>query len=512
MESLYKRQVFATMRKNKAEAKKKRAQIGLPSSILDDSDEESCASTTSISASDSESEYQNSDSGSESTPASGEQSEGSSSSEGRSRPRRKRVLADSSSDSDSDVGTKPKRKVVPKKRIKQQSQDSDSEDQSAAQNVKQFAEAKETAAKRKQRQCQLLALSKKMKSRVPKRRGTLEIQDSGEEEKGKEAKDASGGDEDDDHNDDAPELLVGSSEEEAADDSDSPKDFIVEDKKKTGDKESSSDEKAVSLPRQFITGSQLSHFQVVVKALMINVLDETFLKSLYGGDRTKRYAQEMMASLFHFDERTILPRLENLKQRSHWTDRYKVKKHFRELRHSTFAAYSLICIHLCLYFGLYFGEKKYMQTEVCFCVHVQERVESYPKVRLMKLGLHGSVCEACKLQRQCSFSVSLSGQLYDLNSLQEDQFMPSDTQAFSVGSVCASRTEVYHALKHFKYHLFQHCRTAMEEEKNGEEEPVKETVKRVFTKLEESGWISEQYEKFQDHLNDADYFQEEKLD
>ncbi|XP_041707242.1 coiled-coil domain-containing protein 82-like [Coregonus clupeaformis] len=460
MESLYKRKVFATMRKNKAEAKKKRAQIGLPSSILDDSDEESCASTTSISASDSESEYQNSDSGSESTPASGEQSEGSSSSEGRSRPRRKRVLADSSSDSDSDVGTKPKRKVVPKKRIKQQSQDSDSEDESAAQKAKQVAEAKETAAKRKQRQSQLLALSKKMKSRVPKRRGTLEIQDSGEE-KGKEAKDASG-DEDDDHHDDAPELLVGSSEE-AADDSDSLKDFVVEDKKKTVDKEES-DEKAVSLPRQFITGSQLNHFQVVVKALMINVLDETFLKSLYGGDRTKRYAQEMMASLFHFDERTILPRLENLKQRSRWTDRYK------------------------------------------------ERVECYPKVRLMKLGLHGSVCEACKLQRQCSFSVRLSGQLYDLNSLQEDKFMPDDTQAFSVGSVCASRTEVYHALKHFKYHLFQHCRTVMEEEKNGEEEPVKETVKRVFTKLEESGWISEQYEKFQDHLNDADYFQEEKLD
>ncbi|XP_021447025.2 coiled-coil domain-containing protein 82 [Oncorhynchus mykiss] len=461
MESLYKRQVFATMRKNKAEAKKKRAQIGLPSSILDDSDEESCASTTSISASDSESEYQNSDSGSESTPASGEQSEGSSSSEGRSRPRRKRVLADSSSDSDSDEGTKPKRKVVPKKRIKQQSQDSDSEDQSAAQNAKQFAEAKETAAKRKQRQSQLLALSKKMKSRVPKRRSTLEIQDSGEEKKGKEEKDASG-DEDDDHNDDAPEVLVGSSEEEAADDSDSQKDFIVEDMKKTGDKESS-DEKAVSLPRQFITGSQLNHFQVVVKALMINVLDETFLKSLYGGDRTKRYAQEMMASLFHFDERMILPRLENLKQRSRWTDRYK------------------------------------------------ERVECYPKVQLMKLGLHGSVCEACKLQRQCSFSVNLSGQLYDLNSLQEDQFMPSDTQAFSVCSVCASRTEVYHALKHFKYHLFQHCRTVMEE-KNGEEEPVKETVKRVFTKLEESGWISEEYEKFQDHLNEADYFQEEKLD
>ncbi|XP_010898199.1 coiled-coil domain-containing protein 82 [Esox lucius] len=470
MESLYKRKVFATMRKNKAEASKKRAEIGLPSSILDDSDEESCASTTSISASDSESEYRNSDSGSESTAASGEQSpdsDGSSSSEGRSRPRRKRVLADSSSDSDSDVGTKPKRKVVPKKRIKQQSQDSDSEDESAAQKAKKVAEAKETAAKRKQRQSKLLALSKEIKSRVPKRRGTLE--DSGDRPKDKEAEDATGGDDDDDDDngeDDAPvpEALVGSSEEEAADDSDSLKDFIVEDT--TGDKDKEmSDEKAVSLPRQFITGSQLNHFQVVVKALMINVLDESFLKSLYSGDRTKRYAQEMKASLFHFDERTILPRLENLKQRSRWTDRYK------------------------------------------------ERVECYPRVRLVKIGLDGmSVCEACKLQRQCSFSVRLSGQLYDVNSLKEDQFMPDDTQAFDVGSVCARRTEVYHVLKHFKYHLFQHCRTVMEEEKTGEEEPVKETVKKVFAKLEERGWISEQYEKFQDHLNDADYFQEEKLD
>ncbi|KAJ7996716.1 hypothetical protein DPEC_G00239900 [Dallia pectoralis] len=479
MESLYKRKVFATMRKNKAEASKKRAEIGLPSSILDDSDEESCASTTSISASDSGSEY--TDSGSESSAASGEQSpgsgeqspgsDGSSSSDGRSRPRRKRILADSSSDSDSDVGSKPKRKVVPKKRIKVQSQDSDSEDEKVAQKAEKVAQkaekvAKETAAKRKQRQSKLLALSKEIKSRLPKRRGTLD--DSSERQKGKEAEDATGGGDDDGGNaeddDCVPEALVGSSDEEAADDSDSLKDFIVENT--TGDQDGDvSDETAVSLPRQFITGSQLNHFQVVVKALMINVLDESFLKSLYCGDRTKRYAQEMKASLFHFDERTVLPRLENLKQRSRWTDRYK------------------------------------------------ERVECYPKVRLVKKGLDGiTICEACKLQRQCSFSVRLSGQLYDVNTLTEDQFMPDDTQAYDVGSVCARRTEVYHVLKHFKYHLYQHCRTVMEEEKAEEEEPVKETVKRVFGKLEERGWISEQYEKFQDHLNDADYFQEEKLD
>lgn len=75
----------------------------------------------------------------------------------------------------------------------------------------------------------------------------VNIQDSSDEDKGKVAEGVSG---DNDEEEDTPELLLGSSEEEAADHSDSLKDFIVEDKKKTGDKESSSDEKAVSLPRQ----------------------------------------------------------------------------------------------------------------------------------------------------------------------------------------------------------------------------------------------------------------------
>lgn len=72
-------------------------------------------------------------------------------------------------------------------------------------------------------------------------------------------------------------------------------------------------------------------------------------------------------------------------------------------------------------------------------------------------------------------------------------------QTFFVGSVCASRTEVYHALKHFKYHLFQRCRTALEDHKEveqepqerEEDEPVKDTVNKVFTKLMEEGWITE---------------------
>lgn len=58
---------------------------------------------------------------------------------------------------------------------------------------------------------------------------------------------------------------------------------------------------------------------------------------------------------------------------------------------------------------------------------------------------------------------------------------------------------MYHALKHFKYHLFERCRTALENQKEteqqtqegDEEEPVKETVNKVFNKLLEDGWIAE---------------------
>lgn len=69
---------------------------------------------------------------------------------------------------------------------------------------------------------------------------------------------------------------------------------------------------------------------------------------------------------------------------------------------------------------------------------------------------------------------------------------------FFVGSVCASRTEVYHALKHIKYHLFERCRSALEDHKEAEQqaeegdedEPVKDTVNKVFTKLMDEGWIT----------------------
>ncbi|KAJ8276377.1 hypothetical protein COCON_G00081290 [Conger conger] len=362
-----------------------------------------------------------------------------------SRSRRKRssttILTESSSDSDSDVGGQPVRKLLPKKRQNLHISDSDTEAAAKQDAEKKAAEAKEAAAKRRERRNKLVELSKRRGPRTTSssRRKTLEESSEGE------------GCSNDEKEEDSSYRVVHSSEEEDED----------EDMQETEGSLLSH-----HLP-QFVTGSMLTHFQVVTKALLINALDKTFLKSLYDGKRKKRYALEMKDSLYHLDQRSVLPRLENLKQRSRWSDRYK------------------------------------------------ERVECYPKVRVNATGVRGQSCQACELHRNCRFSVRLSGQLYDSRTLQQDEFMPDDTQAFQVGAVCASRTEVYHQLKHFKYHLFCSCQAVLKGEEDMQkeaEEPVKDTVSRVLTKLQTSGWITQQYEKFQGYLNDADYFQEEKLD
>ncbi|XP_012693383.1 coiled-coil domain-containing protein 82 [Clupea harengus] len=441
--------------------------------FLDDSDEESLASTTSVSCSESEFDPSGSDTSNDSDTKrkSSDNSGDSSESEEKvvSRTSRKRsstsatALNDSSSDSDSDVEV-PVRKIDKTKRFKR---------------IKTDEDTKQTDAKRRERQRKLAELVERRKkgvSRSRRRRASSEESEADEPKNPKEASDKQKDEEkkEESEEDPAPPTMVRSSDEDSVSENDSLKDFIVEEEGKADKNDGEDTEKTdvlSQLPSEFITRSPLIHFQVVVKSLLINVLDENFLKSLYDGERTKRYALEMKESLHYFDERLVLPRLENLKLRSRWKERYK------------------------------------------------ERVECYPEVRV-KLTQSGRRCEACELDRTGRFSVVLSGQLYHAKTLEEDQFMPEDKQSFCVGSVCANRTEVYHALKHFKYHLFVGCRTVIEEhakkikdgEHGAEEEAVKETVKKVFASLLQNGWINEQYDSLQEHLNKADFFQEEKLD
>ncbi|KAM4684369.1 coiled-coil domain-containing protein 82 isoform 1-T3 [Amazona ochrocephala] len=205
------------------------------------------------------------------------------------------------------------------------------------------------------------------------------------------------------------------------------------------------------------------HFKRIVKAFLINAIDDTFLSSLYDGTRQKKYAQDMLLSLHYLDDRFIQPRLENLVSGSRWKDRYK------------------------------------------------ERVDCYPNVHIILKNPKYMSCQACELHRYCKFNVLLSGKLYNSRTLETDDFMSDDKQVLEVGIVCADRTRVYHNLKHFKYKLYLHC-SSITELDGFEDEPVKDRVERLFSQLEDSGWIQKRYGDLEDYMNDADNFQEERID
>ncbi|XP_038674640.1 coiled-coil domain-containing protein 82 [Scyliorhinus canicula] len=247
---------------------------------------------------------------------------------------------------------------------------------------------------------------------------------------------------------------------------DSLKDFIVFEEKEPRATTPEQHERSTSLlakhlPKLLIN-DLCTHFRRVIKALVINAFDGNFLKSLYEGSRKKKYAQEMLKSLDHFDGRCIETRLVNLRTTS------KMKKRY------------------------------------------QERVDCYPDLHVKEQPGFKTSCQACELQRYCRFTVILSGQLYDSKSLEQDSFMSNDKQVMVVGRVCAERTEVYHRLKHFKYNLYQHCRSIAQNDDN-QDENVKDSVSRVYEHLEEQAWIEEQYTHLETILNDADNFCEEKL-
>ncbi|XP_009986635.1 PREDICTED: coiled-coil domain-containing protein 82 [Tauraco erythrolophus] len=261
-------------------------------------------------------------------------------------------------------------------------------------------------------------------------------------------------------------------------DSDSMKDFIVEEEE--DDDDNTDGVKTENQPQQKglnISNSELLayyvphlsrcdhyvHFKRIVKAFLINAIDDTFLSSLYDGTRQKKYAQDMLLSLHYLDDRFIQPRLENLISRSRWKDRYK------------------------------------------------ERVDCYPDVRIILKNPTNMSCQACELNRYCKFNVLLSGKLYNSRTLEADDFMPDDKQVLKVGTVCANRTRVYHNLKHFKYKLYVDCSSVTELD-GVKDEPVKDTVERLFSQLEDSEWIQKRYNDLEDYMNDADSFQDEKTD
>ncbi|XP_062909887.1 coiled-coil domain-containing protein 82 isoform X2 [Mobula hypostoma] len=361
-------------------------------------------------------------------------------------------LMESESSSDSEIYSKPVRKVKAKSRcIFVQDEESNSEEQplDASFSVKIDEDTqleKELAISRKRkRQLELTRLSQKKRSQSTTS-STLELTEISDEES------------------DTSSLSQVENSSETEWENDSLKDFIVSDEKDLQTTTSNHNEFVLEkyLPN-FRIRDLYSHFQRVVKALLINAFDTNFLKSLYEGRRTKKYAKEILKSLNYLDERCVDMRLTNLKSTSRWKDRYK------------------------------------------------ERVDCYPNLHVKEHPGLKTSCQACELKRTCRFTVTLSGKLYDSKNLEQDSFMSNDKQVLLVGRVCSERTKVYHALKHFKYKLYEECCSIVQSEAT-QDENVKDAVNRIHKRLKEQSWIEERYRHFETVLNDADCFREETLE
>ncbi|XP_040282239.1 coiled-coil domain-containing protein 82 [Bufo bufo] len=201
-----------------------------------------------------------------------------------------------------------------------------------------------------------------------------------------------------------------------------------------------------------------SHLQKVIKAFLINIIDKKFLTTLYQGERKKRYAKDMLRSLNYLDERIVVPRLEKLTTSCRWSKRYK------------------------------------------------ERINCYPNLYVKRIPAEKMSCEACDLRRYCGYMVTLSGQEYNNETLENEDFMPDDKQILVMGTTCAGRSEVYHQLRHYKYCLYQRCIPFIDETK---EESANEIVELALSKMEEEDFLRLELQCLEGYLNEADDFQEE---
>ncbi|XP_054294257.1 coiled-coil domain-containing protein 82 isoform X2 [Pongo pygmaeus] len=341
------------------------------------------------------------------------------------RGKRKRlssVMCDSDESDDSDilvrkVGVKRPRRVV--------------EDEGSSVEMEQKTPEK-TLAARKREQLQKLKELSKQRSRQRRNSGR-DFEDSEKESCPSSDEDEEEEEDDYESDEDGDDYIID--------------DFVVQDeegdeenKNQQGEKLTTSQLKLVKQNSLYSFSDHYTHFERVVKALLINAFDESFLGTLYDGTRQKSYAKDMLTSLHYLDNRFVQPRLDSLVSRSRWKEQYK------------------------------------------------ERVENYSNVSIHLKNPVNCSCQACGLHRYCKYSVHLSGELYNTRTMKIDNFMSHDKQVFTVGRICANRTRIYHKLKHFKFKLYQECCTIA---KTGEveDEQVKETVERIFRQSKENGWI-----------------------
>jgi len=93
----------------------------------------------------------------------------------------------------------------------------------------------------------------------------------------------------------------------------------------------------------------------------------------------------------------------------------------------------------------------------------REALERFPNLTLMKLDFSTPHCDACNVRKKSTVAGYLKGIPYDELSFEpiideRDSEDPDDEDhrgtSFSFGSSCAARTQIYHRLTHWNYHLY----------------------------------------------------------
>lgn len=90
----------------------------------------------------------------------------------------------------------------------------------------------------------------------------------------------------------------------------------------------------------------------------------------------------------------------------------------------------------------------------CLCVwNLQHSLDTYPEY-WCESAFSGSSCEAChRSNRVSSFQVILSGSAYDHQTCALLPPPPHHPPTFNLGRFCQQRSQLYHSLHHFKFHL-----------------------------------------------------------
>ena len=122
----------------------------------------------------------------------------------------------------------------------------------------------------------------------------------------------------------------------------------------------------------------------------------------------------------------------------------------------------------------------------------QEAMETFPRLQQKQIERQGG-CQACaRIGRIASKRLIFTGSAYADNNFESQETSLPNKMSFEVGKYCARRSELYHRVFHYKFHLRQRCVEAVNQFSDNDV-----TSDVVLNKcLDDEQWIKKNYRNF----------------